>query len=59
MTVKELLEDLKKVQNQDAEVITIDTDGNILKCDGFGIEKVVEVNCSEDSDISNVYLVEE
>ena len=59
MTVKELIEDLKKVQNQDATIITIDSDGNILKCDGFGIEKVVEVNCNEDSDISNVYLVEE
>ena len=59
MTVKELLEDLKGVQNQNAEVITIDTEGNILRCDGFGIAKVVEVNCNEDSDISNVYLVEE
>lgn len=57
MTVRELIEDLKKVQNQDAEVVTIDTDGNILKCDGFGISKVVEVNCNEDEDISNVYLV--
>ena len=57
MTVKEFIENLKKVQNQDAEVITIDTDGNILKCDGFGINKVVEVNCNEDEDISNIYLV--
>ncbi len=57
MTVKELIENLKKVQNQDAEVVTIDTDGNILKCDGFGINKVVEVNCNEDEDISNIYLV--
>lgn len=57
MTVKELIEDLKKVQNQDAEVVTIDVDGNILKCDGFGINKVVEVNCNEDEDISNIYLV--
>ena len=57
MTLKELMESLKKVHNQDAEIITIDLDGNILKCDGFGINKVVEVNCDEDEDISNVYLV--
>ena len=54
MTVKELIEDLKKVQS--TLLLTFE---NILKCDGFGVRKVVEVNCNEDSDISNVYLVEE
>lgn len=57
MTVNELIEDLKKIHNQNAEVITIDESGNILKCEGFGISKVVEVNCDEDEDISNVYLI--
>lgn len=57
MTVNELIEDLKKIHNQNAEVITIDESGNILKGEGFGISKVVEVNCDEDEDISNVYLI--
>lgn len=57
MTVKELIEDLKKINNQDSELVVIDCDGNILKCDGFNLEKVVEVNCNQDEDISNVYLV--
>lgn len=57
MTVNELIEDLKKAHNQNAEVVTIDTDGNILKCDWFGIEKVIEVHCNEDDEISNVYIV--
>lgn len=57
MTVNELIEDLKKVHNQNAEVVTIDTGGNILECDWFGIEKVIEVHCNKDDEISNVYIV--
>lgn len=57
MTVKELIEDLKKVQNQELDVIVIDDGGNILKCDGFPINKVVEVFCYEDESISGVFIV--
>lgn len=57
MTVKELIEDLKKVQNQELDVIVIDADGKILKYDGFGISKVVEVNCYKDESISGVFIV--
>lgn len=57
MKVRELIEELKKINNQDVDVVTIDSSGNVFKYDGFGIEKVVEVNCNQDKDMSAVYLI--
>ena len=57
MTVKELIKSLEKVHNQDANVMCLDSDGDILKDDGCDIDKIVEVNCDADDNISNVYLV--
>lgn len=59
MTVKELLEDLEKVQNKNANIFTMNGDGNVLKYDGYGITKVVEVICKEDSEVNGVYFVSE